>query len=124
VLLAALFCGLPFGAVGVAAAYAAFTYLLFIPAITYAGRPLGIGVIDVLKAVGPQVVVALGIAAAGFLLGHTVLVDTLPLVRLVVLSVLCGSIYVATMVYGFGMTRPLAIAASLIRRRGSDASRG
>lgn len=122
VLMGALFCGLPFGAVGVAAAYTAVMYLLFVPAIAYAGKPLGIGVADVLKAVGPQVITALGTAAVGFLLLHTVFVDTLPLVRLLVLSVLCGAVYLATMVFGFRMTRPLAIAASLIRRR--DASFG
>jgi PST family polysaccharide transporter len=117
VLLVALFCGLPFGAVGVAAAYTAFTYLLFVPAIAYAGSPLGIGVVDVLKTVGPQVITALGVAALGFLLSHMVFVDTPPLVRLLVLSVLCGTVYLAAMTFGFRMTRPLAVAASLIRRR-------
>jgi PST family polysaccharide transporter len=117
VLLVALFCGLPFGAIGVAAAYSASMYLVFVPAIAYAGMPLGIGVVDVLKTVGPQVTMALCTAALGFLLSHTVFADTLPLVRLLVLSVLCGAFYLATMVLGFRMTKPLTVAVSLIRRR-------
>jgi len=124
VLLVALFCGLPFGPVGVAAAYAGFTYLLFVPALVYAGKPLGIGVVDVLRAVGPQVIAALGVAALGFLLRHTVFVDTPPLVRLLLLSVLCGAVYLATMTFVFRMTRPLVIAASLVRRRRRDATHG
>ena len=117
VLLVALFCGLPFGAIGVAASYVAFMYVLFVPAIAYAGKPLGIGTVDVCKAVGPQVLTALGVAALGFALLHTVLVDTLPLVRLFVLSVVCGAVYLATMIFVFRMTKPLEVAASLVGRR-------
>ncbi len=120
--LVALFCGLPFGAVGVATAYTVCMYLLFFPAIVYAGKPLGIGAVDVLRAVGPQVITALGVAALGFLLSHTVFPDMLPLVRLLVLSVLCGAIYLVIMIFGFRMTRPLAIASSLIHRH--DVSQG
>ena len=117
VLVVALFCGLPFGAVGVAAAYTVSMYLLFVPAIAYAGRPLGITAVDVLKTIGPQVITALGVAALGFLLSHTVFVDTPPLVRLLVLSVLCGAVYLVAMIFGFRMTRPLVVAASLVRKR-------
>jgi len=114
-----LLCGLPFGALGLATAYAASTYLLFVPAIAYAGKPLGIGVADVLRTVGPQVITALGVAAMGFLVGHTVLQDTPPLARLLTLSLLCVTVYLATMTLGFRMTKPLAVAASLVRRRTS-----
>ena len=113
----ALFCGLPFGVLGVATAYTALMYLLFVPAIVYAGRPLGIGVADVLKTVGPQVITALGAAAVGSLVGHTLLQDTSPLVRLLTLGILCGTVYLATMTLGFRMTKPLAVAASLVRAR-------
>jgi len=119
VTIVALLCGLPFGALGLATAYAASTYLLFVPAIAYAGKPLGIGVADVLRTVGPQVITALGVAAMGFLVGHTVLQDTPPLARLLTLSLLCVTVYLATMTLGFRMTKPLAVAASLVRRRTS-----
>jgi len=113
----ALLCGLPFGALGVAAAYTAFMYLLFIPGIVYAGKPLGIGVLDAWKTVGPQVVAALGTAALGFLVRHTILQDTAPLPRLVVLAIVCCAVYLATMSLGFRMTKPLSVAASLVRTR-------
>src|SRR4029079_10551884 len=41
--LVAVFAGLPFGLVGVATAHAIATFCLFLPALVYAGRPLGIG---------------------------------------------------------------------------------
>lgn len=113
----ALLCGLPFGAIGVAAAYVAAAYLLFIPAIAYAGKPLGISAADAWKTVGPQVITALGAAAIGFLVGHTALLHTSPLPRLVILGVLCCAVYLVTMTLGFRMTKPLTIAASIVRTR-------
>jgi polysaccharide transporter, PST family len=117
VTLVALLCGLPFGVIGVAAAYVASTYLLFVPAIAYAGKPLGIGAADAWKTVGPQVITALGTAGVGFLAGHTVLLHTSPLPRLVILGVSCCAVYLATMTLGFRMTKPLTVAASLVRTR-------
>jgi PST family polysaccharide transporter len=121
VMLAALFCGLPFGAMGVATACATFTYLLVVPAIAYSGKPLGIGALDVVKTAGPQVFSALGIAALGFLLKYTVFIDTMPLMRLLLLTLICGVVYLAVMVFGFRMTKPLAVAVSLMYRRTRDA---
>jgi PST family polysaccharide transporter len=115
----ALFCGLPFGGLGVAAAYTTFRYLVFVPGVAYAGKPLGIGFADVLKTVGPQVIAAFGTAAVGFLVGRTVLQDEAPLVRILALGILCASVYLATMTLGFRMTRPLSVAASLVRTRKS-----
>jgi PST family polysaccharide transporter len=117
VTLVALFCGLPFGGVGIAAAYAVSSYCLFIPAIAYAGKPLGIRAADVLKAVGPQVGTALGVAAVGFALRYTLLEHTSPLARIIGLTVLCSALYLATMTLGFRMTKPLTVLASLLRAR-------
>jgi polysaccharide transporter, PST family len=116
----ALFCGLPFGALGVAAAYTALMYVLFIPSIVYAGKPLGIGIRDVFGAVGPQIVTALSAAAVGFMLRYTLLQDTPPLARLLTLSFLCSAFYLAIIALGFRMTGPLTVAASLVRGRKSD----
>lgn len=118
VMLAALLCGLPFGVIGVAAAYALSTYLIAVPAIAYAGKPLGITARDLVKAVGPAVVASLGIAALGLILKMTLFADTMPLVRLVILTALCGIAYLVIMVLGFRVTRPLEIAASMLRRGG------
>jgi len=115
--LVALGCGLPFGALGVATAYAVLTSLLFIPALVYAGKPLGIRIGDILRTVGPQVVTALGTAAVGFLVRHTLLQGASPLVGLLALSTLCGALYLATMTFVFRETRPLTLAASLLRKR-------
>lgn len=117
VTMVALFCGLPFGALGVAVAYTGFMYLMFVPAIAYAGWPLGIGVSEAVKTVGPQVVTALGSAGVGFLVGHTMLAEASPLARLLLLGILCGGVYLATMTLVFRMTKPLIVAASLVRRR-------
>ena len=39
---------------GVAIAYTVVMFCLFVPALVYAGSPIGIGVKDVLSATGPQ----------------------------------------------------------------------
>jgi PST family polysaccharide transporter len=113
----ALLCGLRYGALGVAASYAVLSYLTTIPSIVYAGRPLGIRTRDVLLTVGPQVVCSLATAAIGFALRLTLFESVSVPIRLVVLSVTCGAFYLAVMVLGLRMTKPLAVAASLLRRR-------
>ena len=47
----ALFCGLPFGPMGVAVAYVVAMFVLFVPAIGYAGAPLGISASDAIRIV-------------------------------------------------------------------------
>jgi PST family polysaccharide transporter len=41
-------------------------YVLFVPALAYAGRPPGIASRDVIAAIGPQFTGALAVAAVGF----------------------------------------------------------
>ena len=115
--LVALFIGLPFGALGVATAYTVLMYVMFVPAIVYAGQPLGIGIADVLRTVGPQVLTALATAGLGFLVARTLLADTAPLLRMLILGTLCCAFYLATMTLVFRMTKPLVVAASLVRKR-------
>jgi PST family polysaccharide transporter len=117
VMVATLFCGLPFGALGVAAAYTAVTYLLFIPAVAYSGNPLGIRARDVMAAVVPQVVAALGAAATALVVRHMLLQDATPLVRMLILGALCGAFYLTVMTLVFRVTKPLTLALSLLRRR-------
>lgn len=117
VLVLAVFCGLPFGPIGVAASYAAFTYVLFVPAIVYAGKPLGIGARDVVKTVGPQLAATVGITILGFVLRYTVFADVEPLMRVIVLCAICATTYLVVMVFGFGMNRPLELVMRPIRRR-------
>jgi PST family polysaccharide transporter len=64
-------CGLPWGAVGVTIAYVVSMFILFVPAIVYAGQPLGIGAADVIRVVWRPFVGSLAAAAAAFALGYT-----------------------------------------------------
>jgi polysaccharide transporter, PST family len=115
--LIALLCGLRYGAIGVAASYAILVYIIFVPAILYAGQPLGIRTKDVLATVGPQVICALATAGFGFALRATLFESVPALARLAMLCVLCAAFYLAVMVLGFRITKPLALAASLLHRR-------
>lgn len=113
----ALLCGLRYGAIGVAVSYGVVAYLVMVPSILYAGKPLGIGARDVFATVGPQVICALATAAFGFALRLTLFENVSVPVRFGLLSLLCGAFYLAVIVLGFRMTKPLAVAASLVRRR-------
>jgi PST family polysaccharide transporter len=113
----ALLCGLRYGAIGVAASYAILVYIIMVPAILYAGQPLGIRVKDVLATIGPQIICTLATAALGFALRETLFENTSMLLRLILLSLICAAFYLAVIVLGFRMTKPLAVAASLLRRR-------
>ena len=114
--LVALFCGLPFGAIGVATSYVVCMYLLFVPAIVYAGRPLDIGVSDVMKVVMPQLIGALLAAGVGFLLRFAYLADTPELARLCLLTLVCGIVYLVITVGVFRVTKPFEVVASLAGR--------
>lgn len=122
-LLASMAIALPFGPVGVAAAYAVTTFALFVPTLVYAGRPLGIGARDVLSASGPQVAAGVIAAVAGLGLQQAFLADASHLVRFLISIPICLSIYLAVAVGVFRVTEPLRHAAALLKdlaaRRGA-----
>ncbi len=111
----ALLCGLPFGTMGVATAYTISMYFLFVPAIAYAGQPLGIGAKDVIRVVGPQLVGALACALFGFELLYAVLGELHPLLRLPILIAACLALYLAIVVGLFRITHPLDVARNVVR---------
>ena len=111
----ALFCGLPFGSLGVAAAYTICMYLLFIPAIAYAGKPLGIGAKDVIRAVGPQLIGSLVSAACGTALRFGFLMDSSMFVRIPILITFCSAIYLLVVVGMFRVREPLEIGLNALR---------
>jgi polysaccharide transporter, PST family len=117
----ALLCGLRYGSIGVATSYVILAYLVVVPALLYAGHPLEIRIREVFVAAGPQVGCALATAGLGFALRQTLLEGLSPPVRLVLLCLLCSAFYLAVMVLGFRMTKPLAVVASLVPRRGAGA---
>jgi polysaccharide transporter, PST family len=113
--LAALAAGLPFGPIGVASAYAIVMFALFVPALAYSGRPLGVGVKDVLAATGPQTAAALCAVVIGLLLQHALMVDLAPLARLVLSALVCLVTYLAVAVGILRVTAPIRLAFSLLR---------
>ena len=112
--LAALVCGLPFGLRGVAIAYTVSTYVLFVPAISYAGSPFGIGPASVIKTVGPQLAGSLCSAVAGFWIRDTFLTGDSRLVRIVTLALTCTVLYLLVVIGLFRVTRPLQVARSAV----------
>jgi len=112
--LVALFCGLSYGTVGVAIAYAVTMYVLFVPALAYAGQPLGIGARDVLRAVGPQLVGALASVAMGYLLEHLFMEGLPGVVRAVFLTITCLIVYLVVVVGIFQVRKPLQVARTMI----------
>ena len=113
--LVALMAGLPFGAMGVAIAYTVAMFCLFVPALVYSGRPIGIGVNDVLSATAPQMASAVIAVAVGLAMRRLFLLESSELLRLIVSIPVCLTIY-ATIVLGvFRLTAPLKLASSLVR---------
>jgi PST family polysaccharide transporter len=117
--LVALIFGLPFGPIGVAAAYTIVMFGLFVPAVVYSGRPFGIGLKDVLSVVGPQTAAGLTAIAFGFVVQQAFLADFSPLARFVVSIPICLAIYLVVAVGIFKVTGPLQLAFSLLRDLGS-----
>ena len=113
--LAALFVGLPFGTIGIAWAYVASTYLVFLPAIAYAGKPLGIGVRRVLQVIGPQMVGALVACVAGFVMRETVLAETQLVLRGLLLMISYSAVYFIIVLGLFRLRTPLQVGRSLLR---------
>jgi PST family polysaccharide transporter len=113
--LLALIAGLPFGAMGVAIAYTVAMFCLFVPALVYAGSPIGIGVREVLSATGPQMASAIIAATFGLTMQRLFLLELSELPRLIVSIPICVATYLAMVLGVFRMTDPLKIASSLLR---------
>ena len=112
--LTALAAGLPFGANGVAVAYAITMFLIFLPAIAYAGKPLGIGYKDAAANTLPQIVSAIFAASGGYLFLLWLSPGHLHIVRIILASFVCMSIYLIVAVGFFRVTEPLRLAYGLL----------
>ena len=121
--LLALAVGLPFGPIGVAIAYTVAMFGLFIPALVYAGAPLGIGTKEVLAATGPQAASGLIAATLGYMLQQSWLGDFSRLTRFVISMPICLTIYLAAVVGVFRVSGPLMLTFSLLRGVIANASR-
>ncbi len=113
----AVLAGLPFGATGVAVASVVASTLIAIPSASYAGRPIGIGSALVIRAVGPQLIGAVGAAAAGSALEITVLAHCSGLVRIASSVGACACVYLVIVVGLFRLSEPLRLARSVVQDR-------
>ncbi len=112
--LAALFCGLPYGPTGVAVAFVVCSFVMFIPAIAYSGRPLGIGVSDVIMAIWSPFVASFLAAAIGFALRFAVVADMSAMSRIIVLAAAYTGAYLVIVVGVFGELMPLRVLFALV----------
>jgi PST family polysaccharide transporter len=110
----ALLCGVPFGIKGIACAYVLSMFVLFIPGVVYAGRPLDIMTTDVIRAVGRQLAAALLAAGAGYLLRYLVLDGINGLVRLSVLAATYLIVYCGVVFGILGLRTPLLVIGPLL----------
>ena len=113
--LAAIFAAIPFGLAAVATAHAIAAFCLFVPALVYAGRPLGIETKDVLRTVGPQTIAALITVAIGLTVQSAFLADVALLPRFLASGMVCLVVYLAVVMGVFQVTAPARLALSLLR---------
>jgi PST family polysaccharide transporter len=113
--LLALFCGLPFGPFGIVWAHVISMHLLFVPALMYAGRPLGIGGRDVIAAVGAPFTGTLVVTALGFALRARLLDGPSAIERMAILGPAYLAMYLVVVVGLFRVTAPLRVCTSLLR---------
>lgn len=112
---AALLGGLPFGATGVAAASVIAGVLIAVPSINYAGSPIGVGAALVMRAVGPQLVGAISILAAGWCLQMAIPTGCSSFVRILLSGAFCTCFYLAIVVGLFRLTEPIKVAGSVVQ---------
>jgi PST family polysaccharide transporter len=89
--------------------------MLFLPALAYAGRPLGIGARDVIKVIGAQFSAALATAGVGFGLRVSMLSDVPAIERIAILVVVYLAMYLIVVVGLFRVTVPVEVCRSLVR---------
>ena len=112
--LIALFAGLPYGPQGVAVAFVVCTFVLFIPAIAYSGRPLGIKMRDVVAVIWRPLVASLVAVAIGFFVRYTVLTNYPIIFRIIVLGTVYMITYLIAVVWILGEDVPIRVLVGLV----------
>ena len=118
----AILAGLPFGAEGVVIALVVAGWLIALPSVIYAGRPLGIGTALVIWAVGGPMLGATIALAAGWWLQTIFLENFSTLIRIILSAFLCASIYLLIVVGLLRNTEPIRIAGRLVQDFGARAA--
>ena len=115
----AILAGLPFGAEGVAIAVVVAGWLLALPSVIYAGRPLGIGAALVIRAVRAPLLGATIAIAAGWWVQSTFLADFSALFRIFLSAFLCASLYLLIVVGVLRITEPIKVVGRLLEDFGA-----
>src|SRR5215470_2657429 len=111
----AIMSGLPYGPTGVSIALVVSTFVLFVPAIVYAGRPLGIGMSDLIAVVWRPLLASLLAAAVGFTLRFTLLTDMSAIVRSAALILAYLTTYLLIIVGLLRERMPMQVVLALAR---------
>ncbi len=111
----ALLGGLPFGAVGVAAASVVACVLIAVPSITYAGAPIGVTASFVIRAVSPQLIGAVSTLIAGWCVQMSLLAGYPSVVRILLSGAFCTCFYLAIVIGLFRLTEPIKVAGSVVQ---------
>jgi len=88
--------------------------VIAVPALAYAGRPLGIHASDVVQSVWRPFVGSVLATALGFALHYTVLAHLPGIARMAVQAITYVSVYVFVVVGVLGVRGPLTSAAALV----------
>jgi PST family polysaccharide transporter len=112
--------GLPWGPVGVAAAWAVSAWVLAVPALWYAGRPADLGIGSIIGAVGRYVVAAPLAGAMAATIIHRIPGLSAPglpgaIDRSLTTLLLFGVVYLCVVVVLYGGTAPLRQVGALLQ---------
>jgi len=121
----ALLTGLRWGAEGIALAWVASYWIITLPALWYAGKPIGLGGVAILAAVWRQMLASLLAGAATWavqhwLLTHSPLPLLAPLIRVLAVSAVFCAAYMGATALLYGSFRPFTELNALfhqIRRK-------
>ena len=113
--LIAILSGVSYGPVGVSVALVICSFILFIPAVAYSGRPLGVTVMDVVSTVWRPLATSLLAAVIGFALRFTLLTEITIILRIAILASVYLAVYLTIMVFIFGEHMPMQVLFGLAR---------
>jgi PST family polysaccharide transporter len=111
-----VFVGLPFGTLGVASAIVVGRGLLAVPAVLYAGRPIQVRLRDVAAATIRQLAGALVVFGAGVFVLSVLSASQGPVVRTVVVGMVCLLSYLLVVPGLLSLTAPLRQVTKLAKR--------
>jgi PST family polysaccharide transporter len=90
--------------------------LIALPSISYAGRPIGVGAALVIRAVGRQLIGAIGAAAGGWWLQTVALTNYSGVARILLSAVFCACIYLFIVVGLLRLIEPIKVASRILQR--------